>query len=401
MNIARKVFHRTFNAVMYALIPIFPYREPELIRDLDGVIDTLKSKNVNKVMIVTDKGIRNLGLTKPLEDIIAKRGLVCTVYDDTMPNPTSDNVEKARELYIKSESQALIAFGGGSAMDCAKAVGARIVRPKMPLKKMAGLIKICKRLPLLIAIPTTAGTGSETTVASVIVDSKTHHKYVINDFCLIPRYVLLDPQVTVGLPKGLTATTGMDALTHALEVYVGKSRTKETKAAAEKSVKLIFDNLERAYENGLDIEARKNMLHASYLAGTAFTKSYVGYVHAVAHTLGGKYGLPHGLANAVLLPKVLRAYGDSVTKPLGELAKKVGLVEITTENKDAAEKLISHIEGMNERMQIPTSFDCINKVDISEMAKLADKEANPLYPVPTLWNAKELEKLYYLVCEEK
>ena len=401
MNIARKVFHRTFNAVMYALIPIFPYREPELIRDLDGVIDTLKSKNVNKVMIVTDKGIRNLGLTKTLEDIIAKHGLVCTVYDDTMPNPTSDNVEKARELYIKSESQALIAFGGGSAMDCAKAVGARIVRPKMPLKKMAGLIKICKRLPLLIAIPTTAGTGSETTVASVIVDSKTHHKYVINDFCLIPRYVLLDPQVTVGLPKGLTATTGMDALTHALEVYVGKSRTKETKAAAEKSVKLIFDNLERAYENGLDIEARKNMLHASYLAGTAFTKSYVGYVHAVAHTLGGKYGLPHGLANAVLLPKVLRAYGDSVTKPLGELAKKVGLVEITTENKDAAEKLISHIEGMNERMQIPTSFDCIKKADISEMAKLADKEANPLYPVPTLWNAKELEKLYYLVCEEK
>lgn len=401
MNIARKVFHRTFNAVMYALIPIFPYREPELIRDLDGVIDTLKSKNVNKVMIVTDKGIRNLGLTKPLEDIIAKRGLNCTVYDDTMPNPTSDNVEKARELYIKSESQALIAFGGGSAMDCAKAVGARIVRPKMPLKKMAGLIKICKRLPLLIAIPTTAGTGSETTVASVIVDSKTHHKYVINDFCLIPRYVLLDPQVTVGLPKGLTATTGMDALTHALEVYIGKSRTKETKAAAEKSVKLIFDNLERAYENGLDIEARKNMLHASYLAGTAFTKSYVGYVHAVAHTLGGKYGLPHGLANAVLLPKVLRAYGDSVTKPLAELAKKVGLVEITTENKDAAEKLISHIEGMNERMHIPTTFDCINKADIVDMAKLADKEANPLYPVPTLWNAKELEKIYYLVCEKK
>ena len=268
MNIARKVFHRAFNAVMYALIPIFPYREPELIRDLEGVIDTLKSKNVTKVMIVTDKGIRNLGLTKPLEDIIAKRGLNCTVYDDTMPNPTSDNVEKARELYIKSESQALIAFGGGSTRDCAKAVGARIVRPKMPLKKMAGLIKICKRLPLLIAIPTTAGTGSETTVASVIVDSNTHHKYVINDFCLIPRYVLLDPQVTVGLPKGLTATTGMDALTHALEVYVGKSRTKETKAAAEKSVKLIFDNLERAYENGLDIEARKNMLHASYLAGT-------------------------------------------------------------------------------------------------------------------------------------
>lgn len=401
MNIARKIYHRAFNAVMYALMPMFPYREPKLISDIEGVIDTLKSKNVTKVMIVTDKGIRNLGLTKPLEDIIAKHGLNCTVYDDTMPNPTSDNVEKARELYIKSESQALIAFGGGSAMDCAKAVGARIVRPKMPLKKMAGLIKIRKRLPLLIAIPTTAGTGSETTVASVIVDSKTHHKYVINDFCLIPRYAFLDPQVTVGLPKGLTATTGMDALTHAVEAYIGKARTKKTKVAAEEAVKLIFENLEKAYENGADIEARKNMLHASYLAGTAFTKSYVGYVHAVAHTLGGKYGLPHGLANAVLLPKVLRAYGDSATKPLAELANKVGLVEGNVSNKDAAEKFISHIEKMNKRMQIPTTFDCINKSDIPKMARLADKEANPLYPVPRLWDAKELENLYYLVCEEK
>lgn len=399
MNIAKKAFYRVFHAVMHALIPIFPYREPKLIPDLEGVIKILKFQSVEKVMIVTDKGIRGLGLTKPLENIIEESGIVCTVYDGTMPNPTSDNVEEARELYIQSGSQALIAFGGGSAMDCAKAVGARIVRPNMPLKKMQGLIKICKRLPLLIAIPSTAGTGSETTVASVIVDSQTHHKYVINDFSLIPHYALLDPQITLGLPKGLTATTGMDALTHALEVYVGKSRTKQTKAAAEKSVKLILNNLEKAYQNGSDIEARKNMLHASYLAGTAFTKSYVGYVHAVAHTLGGKYGIPHGLANAVLLPKVLRAYGDSVTKSLSELAKKVELVDNATPDKEAAEIFISHIEGMNKRMQIPEKFDCIVKSDIEEMSKLADKEANPLYPVPTLWDAEELQALYHLVCD--
>ena len=401
MNIFRKAFHRTFNAVMYALIPFFPYREPELIGDLDGIVEVLKANSFDKVMIVTDKGIRNLGLTAPLESVIKNSGMVCTVYDNTMPNPTNDNVEEARELYISSGSQAIIAFGGGSAMDCAKAVGARIVKPKMPLEKMQGLIKIRRRLPLLIAVPTTAGTGSETTVASVIVDAKTHHKYVINDFCLIPRYVLLDPQVTVGLPKGLTATTGMDALTHAVEVYVGKSRTKATKAASEQAVKLIFENLEVAYENGTNIEARKNMLHASYLAGTAFTKSYVGYVHAVAHTLGGKYGLAHGFANAVLLPVVLRAYGDGVTKALAELAIKVGLVDKSASAKDASEAILSHIEGMNERMQIPSKFNCIKKDDIPEMARLADKEANPLYPVPVLWNAKELELLYHLVCDEK
>jgi alcohol dehydrogenase class IV len=285
-------------------------------------------------------------------------------------------------------------------MDCAKAVGARIVRPKMALRKMAGLIKVCKRLPLFIAIPTTAGTGSETTVASVIVDSKNHHKYVINDFCLIPHYAFLDPAVTLGLPKGLTSTTGMDALTHAVEAYIGRSRTKSTKAASEKAVKLIFENLERAYENGADMEARKNMLEASYLAGTAFTKSYVGYIHAVAHSLGGKYGVAHGLANAVLLPKVLRAYGEGVTKPLAELARAIGMGENNMSDKDLADMIISHIEGMNRRMQIPDVLDCIRTEDIPEMAKHADNEGNPLYPVPVLWDAKELERLYYLVCPE-
>ena len=245
MNIFRKAFHRAFNTAMYALIPLFPYREPKPLNEIDEVIGVLKANSVSRVMIVTDKGIRSLGLTKPLEELIEKSGIVCTVYDSTMPNPTSANVEEAREMYVKNGCQALIAFGGGSAMDCAKAVGARVVKPKMALSKMTGLIKICKRLPLFIAVPTTAGTGSETTVASVIVDSKTHRKYVINDFCLIPRYALLDPMVTVGLPKHLTSTTGMDALTHALEVYVGRSRTKQTKAAAVEAVRLIFENLEK------------------------------------------------------------------------------------------------------------------------------------------------------------
>lgn len=401
MNAFKKVTHRIFHKVMHALIPVFPYREPKLVDGLSGVVEVLKSNLVEKVMLVTDKGIRGLGLTEPLEVLLSERGFALTVYDGTMPNPTSDNVEQARELYLKNRCQGLIAFGGGSAMDCAKAVGARIVRPKMPLSKMAGLIKVRKALPTFIAVPTTAGTGSETTVASVIVDSKTHHKYVINDFCLIPKYALLDPNVTLGLPKHLTATTGMDALTHAIEAYIGKSRTRATKAASEEATRLIFENLERAYENGKDVTARENMLKASYLAGTAFTKSYVGYVHAVAHTLGGKYNVAHGLANAVLLPKVLRAYGESVTKPLAELAKAVGLADKELSSVEAAELIISKIEGMNERMEIPKKLSCIRRCDIPDMARLADREANPLYPVPKLWDAKELEALYHLVCDNE
>ena len=400
MNIFKKFFCRVFQKTMHLLIPIFPYREPTLLNGFNEIIGVLNNNNIDKVMLVTDKGIRGLGLTLSVENLLEENNIKCTVYDGTLPNPTSNNVEEARGLYLENNCNAIIAFGGGSAMDCAKALGARIVRPKLSLNKMSGLIKICKKLPLLIAVPTTAGTGSETTVAAVIVDSKTHHKYVINDFCLIPQYAVLSPEVTVSLPKHITATTGMDALTHAIEAYIGKSRTKKTKLAAEEAVKLIFENLENAYNDGSNLVVRKNMLYASYLAGTAFTKSYVGYVHAVAHTLGGKYGVAHGLANAVLLPHVLRAYGKHAIKPLANLARVLGLVSNDKTDSEAATILISHIEKMNERMQIPTKFDCIIEEDIHGMAILADKEANPLYPVPVLWNAKELEKLYNMVCKK-
>ena len=399
MNTPKKIFSRVFQGVMHLLIPVLPYREPKILNGLDKIPELLREKGIGKVMLVTDKGIRGLGLTAPLEKDLEEKSIQCHVYDKTVPNPTSENVEEAIEMYKSNGCEALIAFGGGSSMDCAKVVGARAVCPNKPLRKMAGLLRICKKLPLLIAVPTTAGTGSETTVASVIVDSETHHKYVINDFSLIPRYAVLDPTITKGLPGHLTATTGMDALTHAVEVYVGRSKTKATRASSIEAVKLIFDNLERAYIDGSDLEARANMLKASYLAGTAFTKSYVGYVHAVAHTLGGKYGVAHGLANAILLPHVLRAYGESAHESLAELARAVGLVSEETSTKDAAEAIIAHIEGMNRRMGIPEKFNCIKAEDIPAMARLADKEANPLYPVPTLWDATELEALYRIASE--
>lgn len=400
MKATKKAFCRIFQKVMHLMIPIFPYRNPGILDGVDEIAGVLAKNGISRVILVTDKGIRGIGLTAHLEQHLKEQGIVCEVYDGTVPNPTSENVEEALALYKERGCQAIISFGGGSAMDCAKALGARVVRPKKPLAKMSGLIKVRKALPLTVAIPTTAGTGSETTVASVIVDSETHHKYVINDFCLIPRYAVLDPELTKGLPPHLTATTGMDALTHAIEVYVGRSMTGASRAAAQDAVKLIFENLEAAYTDGLNLEARRNMLRASYLAGTAFTKSYVGYVHAVAHTLGGKYGVAHGLANAVLLPHVLRAYGDSVHSSLAELAEIVGLADKGTPTAEAAERIISYIESMNERMGIPRKLECISREDIPEMAKLADKEANPLYPVPVLWDASELEKIYCMLLNQ-
>ena len=298
MNILKKIYCRIFQTCFRIALPVLPYREPELIDGFKHVPEVLKKHHISHILLVTDPGVYKLGLTKPLEKQLLKSEISCTIYKDTVANPTSANIEEAKDFYLAHGCQALLAFGGGSSMDCAKAVGARLARPNKPLAKMEGILKIWHKLPLLIAVPTTAGTGSETTLAAVITDAETRYKYAINDFPLIPRYAVLDPKVTLSLPPFITATTGMDALTHAVEAYIGNSTTPGTRKNALDAVQLIFENLDRAYTNGSDKEARKNMLRASYFAGCAFTKSYVGYVHAVAHTLGGQYNVPHGLANA-------------------------------------------------------------------------------------------------------
>ena len=231
----------------------------------------------------------------------------------------------------------------------------------------------------------------------VITDADTRYKYAINDFPLIPRYAVLDPKVTLSLPPFITATTGMDALTHAVEAYIGNSTTIDTRRDALKAVKLIFENIDIAYEHGDNIQARRNMLHASFYAGCAFTKSYVGYVHAVAHSLGGQYNVPHGLANAILLPLVLREYGSCIDKKLHRLAIAAGLADKKTPDHEAAELFIRSIEEMKERFGIVNIVKEIQETDIPKLAHYADKEANPLYPVPKLMDASELEKFYYML----
>ena len=251
---------------------------------------------------------------------------------------------------------------------------------------MKGILKIGRRIPLLAAIPTTAGTGSETTVTTVITDDKTHYKYPISDFPLIPKIAVLDPKVTFTLPANLTATTGMDAMTHAIEAFIGGSTTRKTREYSIRAVKLIIQNIEKAYKDGQDENARRNMLIASNLAGGAFSRSYVGYVHAVAHSLGGAYNIPHGLANSVLLPIVLRRYGSKAWKKLSILAVAGGVAQANDSVQVAAEKMIAEICRLNKAMGIPEKLKGIKVEDIPELARRADKEANPLYPVPVLWN---------------
>ena len=399
MFILKKLWCRIFQIGFRAALPVLPYREPKIIPSCAELGTVFKKENSRSVLVVTDKGIINNGIVVPVEEALKSNNIKYVIYDNTQPNPTVANVEEALKIYRENNCDTLIAVGGGSVMDCAKGLGARVAYPNKKLGKMAGVLRVLRKIPTLIAIPTTAGTGSETTLAAVITDGETRHKYAIMSFPLIPHYAVLDARLTYSLPPHLTSTTGMDALTHAVEAYIGRSTTKKTRALALEATKLIFENIENAYADGKNHEARSNMLLAAYKAGISFSMSYVGYVHAVAHSVGGKYGIPHGLANAVILPYVLEEYGVSAHKKLHELGVAAGVSTESDTHEVGAKKFIEAVKGLNARMNIPTTLKGIKSEDIPELARHAEKEANPLYPVPKLMTSRELEVFYHKVSE--
>ena len=389
----KKAYYRAFQKVMKIAMFAFDWSEPLLLEGpgaIKKLPDLIKSKGLKNVLIVTDKGLMSLHILDGLFAKLEETGIEYVVYDGTQPNPTIDNIEDARQLYLDNNCEGVIAFGGGSPMDCAKATAARITNPKLSVRKMRGVVKLRHKLPPLFAVPTTAGTGSETTLAAVVTDPTTHEKNAINDPRLRPKYAVLDPELTLGLPPHITSTTGMDALTHAVEAYIGRSNVKSTEHYAELATRLIYANIEEVYNNGKNIEARNAMLKASYYAGMAFTRAYVGYVHAIAHNLGGFYGVPHGLANAIILPYVLEYYGETAHARLAKLAVIAG---VKTDGTDAekAEAFIESIKQLNRNMNIPDKFDMIKEEDIPTIVQRALKEGNPLYPVPKIMDAADCE----------
>ncbi len=395
MNLTHS-FYRAYQSVYKVAMGALDWTPPKLlqgagaIKKLPGLV---KEQGVKNVLIVTDKGLMGLHLLDSLFEGLEKDGIKYTVFDGVQPNPTIYNVEEALKLYHDNGCEAFIAFGGGSPMDCAKVTAAKVARPNKSIPSMRGQLKVLKKTPLIFAVPTTAGTGSETTLAAVISNPDTHEKNAINDPVLRPKFAVLDPELTVGLPPHITSTTGMDALTHAVEAFIGRSNVKSTEDAALKATKLIFENIEKVYEDGKNIEARENMLVASFYAGVAFTRAYVGYVHAIAHNLGGMYGIPHGLANAVILPYILEFFGDSAHHRLAILADVAGIAEGLKTEKEKAEKFIEAIKELNKKMNIPDKFEGIKDEDIELIAKRALKEGNPLYPVPKIMNLEECKAI--------
>lgn len=394
-GIGSKVFCRTFQAGLKVGNYFLGYRMPEYIEgpgSISRLPEFMKAKGASKTLVVTDSNLMKLGLPDKLLESLEKAGFTYAVFSAVAVNPTSDDVEAGYQVYLENGCQCIVAFGGGAPMDCAKAIAARVVHPRKSVAQLQGILRVHKRIPLFFAIPTTSGTGSETTVAAVITDSATRHKAAINDPAIIPKYAILDPELTVGLPPFVTATTGMDALCHAVEAYTNRTyNTPLENRLAKDAVRLVHDNLLRAYQDGKDLEARQNMQRAAFFAGRAFTRGCVGYVHAVGHTLGGLYGVPHGLAMSIILPHVMRQFGSAVHGRLAELAGVCGIGGQDARAK--AENFIAWIEELKRAMDIPVGADMILDKDIDQIIAWAMAEANPLYPVPVIWGKADFQKL--------
>lgn len=346
-----------------------------------------------KVMIVTGGFTVRGGLLTPMTDALTAGDTAFAIFDKITPDAPIPLVEAGIAFYRDQDCDALIAFGGGSSMDAAKAIAIAVANPGKPLRKLAGYFKGLKSPPPIYAVPTTAGTGSEVTVAAVIADPERESKIVIVDTRLVPKIAALDPQLMIGLSPATTAATGMDALTHAVEAYLGNWATPASDAMALQAVGLIFKNLRTVFNTGSDLLAREQMALAATYAGLAFTRANVGYVHAIAHQFGGKYHTPHGLANAIVLPHVLRFSRPAVVDRLAQLALHAKLGRKGQSEDTLAQKFLDGVDALSRDLQIPLHLDALQAADIPALAKAACKEAHSGYPVPRYLTLAQCETL--------
>ncbi|MFP5238411.1 MAG: iron-containing alcohol dehydrogenase [Acidobacteriota bacterium] len=356
-----------------------------------AIPEKIKALGGSKPLIVTDKGIVNAGICKQITDLLDAAKMEYVVYSDTIPNPTDANVHAGVDVYKKNKCDSLITLGGGSSHDCGKGVGL-VVANGGKIHDFEGVDKSTKPMPPYLAVNTTAGTASEMTRFCIITDLSRHVKMAIVDWRVTPNIAIDDPLLMVGMPPSLTAATGMDALTHAVEAYVSTIATPMTDSAAEKAIELIFKYLRKAVANGKDLEAREAMCFAQYLAGMAFNNASLGHVHAMAHQLGGFYDLPHGECNAILLPHVEKFNLIARVERFAKMAEIMGENIVGMPLRKAAEKALDAIKELSADVGIPSGLVELGKrygkdvkaADIPTMTANAQKDAcgltNPRCP---------------------
>lgn len=368
--------------------------QPRMIKGehaLLDLVDVLKEKHLTHYMIVTTPGFIKRGTLQSFFEALTQNDIQYSIFHDVKPDPEISDVEKLKEMFIKDGCQALIAIGGGSAIDCSKAALACVPMKNLDVKTVLHTGRVSKQLPLLIAVSTTAGTGSEVTAGAVITDPIKKRKYALSHLFLIPKYAVLDASLLTSLPAKMTAYSGMDALTHAIEAYINCFNNRKTNEYALCAIKSIFQYLVPSFEDGLNMQYRLELLEASYNAGVAISNNYVGYVHAIAHGIGGMYHLQHGMINAIILPIVLEEYGGAVVGKLAKIADVVGITGAT--DQDKSKQFIQKLKDLNQIFSIPTSIPEIQEEDIHYLATGAEKEGNPTYPTPVTWNVAQFEKV--------
>ena len=370
--------HAAFVVIGKVLVKVLPDRIPVTFVGADAVADLAQAaanQGMARALVVTDEGLVAAGIVSRVTDTLEAAGVEPVVYAEVTPDPTFAVVEGGHARFVAERCDGVVALGGGSPMDTAKMIAAMATNGG-DLAKLEGKFKVRKPPAPVFAVPTTAGTGSEVTVAAVVSDTDTHAKKFFVDPKLLPDMAALDPGLMTGLPPAMTAATGMDALTHAVEAYVSKTATDQTDDYARTAVKLIFGNLRTAHATGEDLDARRSMALASYYAGLAFTRTSVGYVHAIAHNLGARYGTPHGLANALALPHVLEFSTPEAGDRLAELAGVIGLEDRT------AAGFIAAVRQLAADVDVPPTLADLRREDIPALAEHARAEAYLDYPVP-------------------
>ena len=393
MLFLKKTIHGFVIRLTGVVTKLIPHRVPLTFLGSSATAElfgAMAQTGSERVLIVTDEGLVQTGWVAKLSAAMEAAQLEPFLYSGVQPDPTFDHVEEGLALYQEKKCDTVLALGGGSSMDAAKIIAAATQNGNAP-RKLEGAMKVKQPPCMLCAIPTTAGTGSEATIAAVISEPDTHVKKFFIDPKILPEMVALDPTLMLDLPPAITAATGMDALTHAVESIIARTSRPQTERWAFSAIDLIFENLPRAYSNGHDEAARRGMALAAYYAGLAFTRTGVGYVHAFAHTFGAYYRTPHGLANAIALPHVLEASKSQCAGPLSQIADRLGLKGANEAEK--ADRVIEAIRSLMQDIDIPEHLDALQEGDVSAITQQALTEAHLNYPVPRYIGQAEGEKL--------
>lgn len=395
-------FYKAIMQVLKLAGKLIPQTQPFIFSGKDAALALTKliiEQDKQHVFIVTDAVLNKLGIANKICEQLALHNVNVTVFDQVTPDPSESVVNDGIALLKAQQCDLVLAIGGGSSIDAAKMM-AVLAHSGQTIKGVAGLLKIKKfGLPLCV-IPTTSGTGSEVTMAAVITDTDSQSKSLIVSPKMLAMATALDPLMMSGMPAKITADTGFDALTHAIEAYLSTYANAQTDQFSLTAIKVIFKQLPQCYHHGDDLDARQALALASCYAGLAFNKTNVGYVHAISHQIGAKYHSPHGFTNAVVLPFILEFYCQSCEQRLAEMAAAIGINTSLMSADEAAKQFIRAVKTLQKEVAIPAKLACINQQDITELSKSALQEAHYFYPVPKYLTRQQCETILHNLCSD-